>query len=54
LQRLYGEKATEFARNLINHKNVIAIKETHDVYHRLVAKIEINGVDLAKELLRNG
>lgn len=54
VQEMYGEHATNFAKEQLFNRDVIIQRISVDKYNRQVAKIFINGKDFATSLLENG
>lgn len=52
----YGEEARQFARSLLGGRRVRLLPghEQRDRYGRLLARVEVGGLDLSRELARRG
>lgn len=54
LESIYAHQSTDFVKRLIQNKSVELQKIAIDKYHRTVAKIIINNIDLGIELVSHG
>lgn len=53
-EKVHGEKATEFVKNLIESEHIIVRTHKSDLYGRYLCDIEVDGKDLGELIIENG